>query len=390
VGEADRHIELAHALVVELHGLPFAVCGRAAAQVHHHVDYPSPPAAHELGHARAHLEVHPAQHAAGGARVVLLHERLVLGQALGQARGRVPPPAICLCEEPALVAVDSGLDDDWAGEANSEDAHGGEVIANGPARPNAGLARRRRWPIFAGMAVLPNGEVASLWQAGPARPQLGQGTLHVWRADLDAQEGALDGLLSRGECARAERMSRELQRRRWIRSRGLLRLLLADYLQRDPRAIRFRTGARGKPALRAEPSPSATAISFNLSHSGGSALYAFSAIGPVGVDLELARRGGHAAALAARAFGQAEAGRLQALDPVTREREFLRAWVRHEAALKCRGKGLATVGARGSGQRALITELDVGPGAAAALATSQAPLSVSCWAWTAQQRSPRR
>lgn len=248
------------------------------------------------------------------------------------------------------------------------------------------------------MAVLRNGEsvagVASSWQAGPACPRLTEGALHVWRADLEARENPLDGLLSRGERARAERMSGELQRRRWIRSRGLLRLLLAGYLQLDPRVLRFRTGARGKPALRADPSrsseplrpasPGAPAISFNLSHSGGSALFAFSAVGPVGVDLEVARHGSHTVALAARAFGPAEAGRLQALDPVTREREFLRAWVRHEAALKWRGGGLATVRTHGPERPAWIAELGVGPHAAAALATSQAPGTLSCWTWTAR------
>ena len=62
--------------------------------------------------------------------------------------------------------------------------------------------------------------------------------------------------------------------------------------------------------------------------------------GAVGVDVEVARRPINEAALAARTFGPDEARRLAALDPVSREREFLRLWVRHEARLKCRGTGI--------------------------------------------------
>ena len=76
------------------------------------------------------------------------------------------------------------------------------------------------------------------------------------------------------------------------------------------------------------------------------ALYAFGAVGDVGVDIEVGPRPIDEVAIACRAFGRAEARRLAMLDPLTRAREFRRAWVRTEAAAKCLGTGLALSAAK--------------------------------------------
>jgi hypothetical protein len=189
---------------------------------------------------------------------------------------------------------------------------------------------------------------------GPSHPPLGEGAVHVWLADLAGGVGA----------SLAER------------AHGLLRELLGLYLERDPVALRFDYGEHGKPALR-EPD----GVSFNLSHSGTLALYAFTPRGEVGVDVEVARRPLGGLTLAARAFGAGEAGRLAALEPTVREREFLRAWARHEAILKCRGTGIAAAAARGPGPEPWLAELDVGEHAAAAIAAEHAPRELCCWRW---------
>jgi 4'-phosphopantetheinyl transferase len=231
----------------------------------------------------------------------------------------------------------------------------------------------------------------------PPHPRLAAGAVHVWRADLRAVGENLVAPLSPTERARGGRLRRERDRQLWTRAHGVLRVLLAGYLERDPRSLRFTTEAHGKPVLlhdgsRAAPgAPLAQATtarpSFNLSHSGPLALFAFTEAGPVGVDLELARRPVDELALATRAFGPAEARRLEGLDPATRGREFLRAWVRHEAALKCQGTGIggaAPTGANAS--RPWIAQLEVGPRAAAAVAVQEPPSELCCWDW---QRSSR-
>ena len=232
------------------------------------------------------------------------------------------------------------------------------------------------------------------WATAPVHPLLVEDDVHVWRADLEAVSDDLLGLLCAEERARAGRIRRERKRQVWGRAHGLLRALLGRYLRMDPRTLRFSTGAHGKPALledargpiaaaRSMP-PRAPQLSFNLSHSGQLALYAFTATGAVGVDVELARRSIDEVAIAARTFGPAEARRLEGLEPAMREQEFLRAWVRTEAALKWQGTGLGAGNAQVSGREPWIAELDVGPRAAAAVALEHRPRELRCWDWQAQ------
>jgi 4'-phosphopantetheinyl transferase len=211
----------------------------------------------------------------------------------------------------------------------------------------------------------------SAWAPGPLRPLLTEGSVHVWRADLTTVVDDLRELL----CAR-----------------GLLRALLGRYLQQEPASLRFVVGEHGKPALveDTDGSPAAAPrsstetsraprLSFNMSHSGRLALYAFSHAGAVGVDVEVARRPIDDVAIALRTLGAAEAQRLQALDPPARQREFLGAWARHEAELKCLGVGIG--GGAGAERGLWVVELEIGPDVAAAVAAEWPARELRCWEW---------
>jgi phosphopantetheinyl transferase len=176
----------------------------------------------------------------------------------------------------------------------------------------------------------------------------------VWRADLAEVQDRVAELLCAEERARAERIVRERNRRLWIRSRGILRTVLGRYLDIDPRALRFELGPHGKPALHGGAGQ-ASDLRFNLSHSGEIVLIAVTAGREVGVDVERARK------------------RYTA--------EFLRTWVAHEAVVKCRGTGLATPRGDSPATDLWTTELEVGPHAAAALATQDEPSELRCWEW---------
>jgi 4'-phosphopantetheinyl transferase len=228
------------------------------------------------------------------------------------------------------------------------------------------------------------------WAPGPPDPLLAPGAVHVWRADLTAVTGEVCKLLCGEERSRAERILRERNRELWRRSRGLLRELLGRYLERDPRSLRFTAGAHGKPALvqdalesntaKRRPSMARARVSFNISHSRGLALYAFADSAAVGVDVEVAHRKVDEVAIAARTFGPAEARRLEELDPAIRQREFRRAWVRHEAKLKCLGVGLGGADSR-RGPRPWIAQLEMGPSADGAVAAERSAPGLSCWEW---------
>jgi 4'-phosphopantetheinyl transferase len=242
-----------------------------------------------------------------------------------------------------------------------------------------------------------------MWAPGPLRPLLAEHAVHVWRADLGTVSEDLAELLSSEESERAEHFASARDAQRWRRSRGLLRTLLGRYLQLEPTSLRFVAGEHGKPALvidggraavgpRREPAEADTAsrLSFNMSHSAQVALYAFSAAGAVGVDVELARPCINEVAIAARMLGDGEAQRLQALDPASRKREFLRAWARHEATLKCVGVGIGGADSARTEPSPWIVELEMGRDAAGAVAAEQAARELRCWDWQDQVPAPSR
>jgi hypothetical protein len=135
---------------------------------------------------------------------------------------------------------------------------------------------------------------------------------------------------------------------------------------------------RGDATGGSESSPGTrTALSFNMSHSGWVALYAFTRTGEVGVDIELVRGPIDAVALAERALGAAEARRVVRIDPAIRQQEFLRAWTRHEAKLKHLGIGIG--GRAASAREPLVLQLGIGQGAAAALAIGHTTRELRCW-----------
>src|SRR5436190_18385269 len=168
VGEADRDEELVSVLVVEAVGLPLAEGGRATAQVDRDVEDCAPRAAQELGLARMGLEMHAAQRAAPGARVVVLHELHV------DAHLRPGVRAKRLQEEAPRIAVDLRGQQDEALEPGVEALHRAGRLP-GRARPPEGTRRgksnqRRAMKRAAAPAPAPS---------GPA----GHQTLSVYIAD---------------------------------------------------------------------------------------------------------------------------------------------------------------------------------------------------------------
>ena len=197
-------------------------------------------------------------------------------------------------------------------------------------------------------------------------PRLSPGSLHVWRADLDRAPGVDAAALSAAELERAGRFRLDRDRVRWTRSRAILRELLVGYLGVEPTALELSAGPNGKPRIAGER------IEFNVSHSGRAAVLAFALDNPVGVDVELRGRVRDPLRTAGLVLGAAEVERLRSLPGKSREREFLRSWVRYEAAVKCLGRRL---GDPVSGDLHLI-DLDLVKDGTAAVALAHAPAAV--------------
>lgn len=173
----------------------------------------------------------------------------------------------------------------------------------------------------------------------------------LWRADLDEQPPDvvqfLQTLISADEAERARRFYFERDRRRFVVGRGILRTLLGKYEGRAPRELAFRYGANGKPglAMKAGTPP----VFFNVAHSEGIAVYAFTRVGEVGVDVERVRDLPEWETIAASYFLPRELGRIYACPADGRHEEFFRAWTRQEALLKAHGVGLGGAVGRGAG-----------------------------------------
>jgi 4'-phosphopantetheinyl transferase len=194
-------------------------------------------------------------------------------------------------------------------------------------------------------------------------PRLAERDVHVWI--VGSETGSVHVPASTREGARD-------------RSHALLRSLLGAYLRVEAASLRFELGEHGKPRLPQAGQPAAVAdrLRFNLSHSGGVTAVAISRYCEVGIDVELPGRRRDYLALSRRAFGEPTAARLRRLGRDDREREFLRLWVRHEAALKCRGGRLSLGGTGRLQAPPWTTELELAGAPVAALACARRPARV--------------
>jgi 4'-phosphopantetheinyl transferase len=162
------------------------------------------------------------------------------------------------------------------------------------------------------------------------------------RVDLDAichEETRWEKLLSADERQRASRFRFPRDRQHFIAARAMLRTFLGNYLSADPAAVSFSYSEKGKPRL--SQNHAVSGLSFNLSHSGGVALYAFSLHRDLGVDVEHIRRDFEVNGIARRFFSVYEQKQLAELPAADKPEAFFRCWSRKEAYIKATGDGLS-------------------------------------------------
>lgn len=166
--------------------------------------------------------------------------------------------------------------------------------------------------------------------------------VHLWHVDLAAVaegEQRWVEMLSEDERTRAARFHFERDRQHFTATRALLRIILASYVEADPKALRFRYSDKEKPSLISERAENI--VEFNVSHSGNAALLAFTRGRALGVDVEYMREDFDHNAIAARFFSENERCQLAALAAAERYRGFFRCWTRKEAYIKAVGTGLS-------------------------------------------------
>ncbi|WP_207211151.1 4'-phosphopantetheinyl transferase family protein [Leptolyngbya sp. Cla-17] len=178
------------------------------------------------------------------------------------------------------------------------------------------------------------------WQTAADWTQLVSGCVHIWQATSCQSPQILGQLLqtlSQDEQNRAGRLRFDHHRYRAIASRGILRSILARYLNCDPEAVQFQYGPQGKPMVDTRILPN---LEFNLSHSQDVVVCAI-ALQPVGIDVEFFREITYCDQLIQRYFSVQEQAMLNSLSVEAKRQAFFHYWTCKEAMLKALGFGIS-------------------------------------------------
>lgn len=169
----------------------------------------------------------------------------------------------------------------------------------------------------------------------------GDQEVHLWhyRLDIDAdREADCARVLDDAESERASRYRFEKHRRRFVAGRGALRMILAQYAECEPRALRFGHGAHGKPYI-GWPN-SARDIRFSASNSHNLGAVAITWRKELGLDLEQVRPDCDHGLIVSSEFSPEENDWFCRLPEARRLIAFYQLWTCKEAYLKGKGVGL--------------------------------------------------
>jgi 4'-phosphopantetheinyl transferase len=174
----------------------------------------------------------------------------------------------------------------------------------------------------------------------PLRKLLPDASIDIWIFDLDwplNPEVNCGNLLSNDERIRAGSYVFPKDTSRFMLCRAMLRLGLAGYLQLDPQKISLASNCHGKLRLVDHPE-----LHFNVTHSDGLGLIAFTTVGEVGIDAERIQRDVEALEIARVCFTRNESALVAAAQtPREQTSVFLSLWTRKEAVLKAAGFGIS-------------------------------------------------
>ena len=171
--------------------------------------------------------------------------------------------------------------------------------------------------------------------------ELKAGQIDIWFANVDRPPSDIrnfEALLSPREASRAQRFRFVRDRNRYVVRHGVLRTLLARYMDIGPRQVDILCDANGKPYLAGRQNEGC--LQFSDSHSDTYAAFAFCRYGRIGVDIEKIRELPEMLEIVARHFTRRENAELLSCAEAGRLMLFYQFWTRKEALLKAQGEGL--------------------------------------------------
>lgn len=142
----------------------------------------------------------------------------------------------------------------------------------------------------------------------------------------------LEQFLNSTEFEKANRFYQEIDKNRFIISRAILKIILANYTKLDPKKITFEYRANKKPYLASD-----TGLFFNVSHSEDYVLIAVSH-NEIGIDIEYSAKDFDFESILFDVFSNDEILAIQ--NTMDKKEAFYTSWTRKEALAKALGKGI--------------------------------------------------
>jgi 4'-phosphopantetheinyl transferase len=172
--------------------------------------------------------------------------------------------------------------------------------------------------------------------------QLEENKVIIWLLDLNKTVfdlAWLVSLLSDSELKKSQKLVFDKDKKRYIVSHGILRILLGKYIGLPPGFVEYRFNRYGKPELNVDINPEK--IKFNLSHSHEKILFAFSRGRELGVDIEYLDPKFPTSDISKRFFSPQEVQELINLPKEQQIQGFFKCWTQKEAYIKAKGMGLS-------------------------------------------------
>lgn len=177
----------------------------------------------------------------------------------------------------------------------------------------------------------------AVWENGKPEAILDPGVVEIWRLHFPSCIHRLPELyeiLNPEEKSKSALFYHETDKYKFIIGKAMLRMLLGDYLNKNPETLDFTLGVNMKPVLKMDNDIS---MHFNLSHSGEYILIAVSD-SPVGIDIERYETDLNINEVIEIAFSAKEIRYLKR--QTNPDKTFFKLWTRKEALLKATSKGL--------------------------------------------------
>lgn len=173
-------------------------------------------------------------------------------------------------------------------------------------------------------------------------PKPYNGEIHLWRVSLESELAFTRlhdfyDVLSTAEHERASRYYFAQDMHGFIVRRGLLRRLIAHYLEIEPGEVLFQIEKFGKPHVQTSKS---APLQFSASHSGNAILLGFTVGQRIGVDIEYMQDNSNIDLILHSRFSPGEKALILNSENAKHTELFYKYWTLKEALVKATGRGL--------------------------------------------------